>query len=260
MSLYLACLNRQVNFIVRHGTTKSRSKKDVYHRLIYSRVNWHIAVSDHILKNAQEICPIAKQAQLKRIYLSRDIDKTKTARGDHKISVVHVGRIDPGKGQLDAVVALKKLKDNGLDFEANFLGSIDERNYFNTIVRLVDAYQITDKVHFRGHVDDVIDYLKDADVFLFPSHGEGMPNALIESLALGLVPVVYDNTVFPEVQQLGFYILLAKDRDTQVLSDVLYDAAARLPMHLEKSRMNTTKYKNYFTPRIEKENYLDVLV
>jgi glycosyltransferase involved in cell wall biosynthesis len=223
-------------------------------------VNWHIAVSDHILRNVKEIVPIASDTRLKRIYLSRYINTFKTSRNDNKIKIIHVGRINPGKGQLDAVVALKRLKDNDCDFEAHFLGSIDDQSYFNKIKRIIDEYYIADRVHFRGHVHDVTEYLQNSDIFLFPSHGEGMPHALIESLAVGLVPVTYDNTVFPEVQQLGFHIVLVKDRDTGVLSDQLYDVATHLPVHLEKSKINIKKYNDFFAPQIEKENYLRVLV
>ena len=260
VSIYLACMNRNVNLIVRHGTTKSHSKKDLYHKIIYSKVDWHVAVSDHILRNVQEIVPISRGTKLRRIYLSRDIDEAPIPRDDTTVRIVHVGRVNPGKGQSDAVVALKKLKDNGIDFEANFLGSIENQGYFDQTKRLLNEYEMGERVHFRGHVSDVIHYLKGADIFLFPSRGEGLPNALIESMALGLVPITYDNTVFPEIRQLGFHIVLANDGDLRHLSDQLYEVATRLPEHREKSKLNAEKYKNFFTPRIEREQYLDVLV
>lgn len=260
VSLHFACLNFDVNFIVRHGTTKSHSKKDFYHKLIYSNVNWHIAISNHILKNVKKIIPISENTQLKRIYLSRDINDSKTPNDDKKIKIIHVSRIAVGKGQLDAVVAVKKLKDEGLKFEINFLGSIDDKEYYYEITKLIDENNMKDMVHFRGHVHNVIDYLKISDIFLFPSYGEGLSNSLIESMALGLVPVTYDNTVFPEFKRLGFHIVLANDRDIQMLSDNLYDVATNLEEHLEMSKMNIKKYGKYFSPHIEKDNYLSVLV
>ena len=41
-SLYFAFLGFNINLIIRHGTTKSTQKKDFFHRLIYSNVNYHI--------------------------------------------------------------------------------------------------------------------------------------------------------------------------------------------------------------------------
>ncbi|WP_455201290.1 hypothetical protein, partial [Kaarinaea lacus] len=42
-SLYFAFLGYDLNVIVRHGTTKTRPKKDWLHRLIYRCVDCHVA-------------------------------------------------------------------------------------------------------------------------------------------------------------------------------------------------------------------------
>jgi len=52
-----------------------------------------------------------------------------------------------------------------------------------------------------GFSDNVQQYLQTADVFLFPSHGEGLGNAFIEALANNLICISYDNTTFPEFQE-----------------------------------------------------------
>ena len=41
VSLFLACLNRKVNFIVRHGTTKTHSKKDIARRSVITAAGDH---------------------------------------------------------------------------------------------------------------------------------------------------------------------------------------------------------------------------
>jgi glycosyltransferase involved in cell wall biosynthesis len=51
-----------------------------------------------------------------------------------------------------------------------------------------------ERVLFTGAVDDVSDYLRAADVFVFPSRREGMPNAVLEALACGIPSVL---TPFP---------------------------------------------------------------
>jgi glycosyltransferase involved in cell wall biosynthesis len=54
---------------------------------------------------------------------------------------------------------------------------------------LVDQHGLRDCVRFVGMVEDMPRYLRAADVYVFPSEREGMPNAVLEAMATGL-PVI----------------------------------------------------------------------
>lgn len=54
---------------------------------------------------------------------------------------------------------------------------------------LAGELRIADSVHFLGSVQNPQDYLRDAQVFVLPSHAEGMSNSLLEAMAAG-VPIV----------------------------------------------------------------------
>jgi glycosyltransferase involved in cell wall biosynthesis len=54
---------------------------------------------------------------------------------------------------------------------------------------LVAASGAADRVHFVGQVENVEDYYRAADVFVFTSQREGVPNAVLEAMASRL-PVI----------------------------------------------------------------------
>ena len=66
-SLYFSFIGLDINLIIRHGTTKSSPKKDWFHKLIYSNVNYHITICEHLAKNVKFIIPFGKKTQLKII-------------------------------------------------------------------------------------------------------------------------------------------------------------------------------------------------
>lgn len=73
--------------------------------------------------------------------------------------------------------------------------------------RLAKQLGIADRVIFAGYRKDIIEIMKCADVFLFPSYQEGLPAALMEAMACGL-PVlcskIRGNTDLIEQDQGGF--------------------------------------------------------
>jgi glycosyltransferase involved in cell wall biosynthesis len=49
-----------------------------------------------------------------------------------------------------------------------------------------------------GHVDDVVGLLDAADVFVLPSHCEGIPLSIMEAMAKGLAVVASNVSGIPE--------------------------------------------------------------
>ena len=81
-SLYFSFLGLDINLIVRHGTTKSTPKKDWFHKLIYSRINYHVCISKHIQKNIEYIIPFGKHTKSILIYPSIEIPNFKKRKNE----------------------------------------------------------------------------------------------------------------------------------------------------------------------------------
>lgn len=110
----------------------------------------------------------------------------KTGYGN-KPSLIFMGRIHESKGIKDIVSAFRILKKE-MDFRFILCGNGPLKEYcINECKQILE-----DDFEYRGVVsgNEKFNAIKDADYFLLPSHFEGLPISLIESMAAGLVPIV----------------------------------------------------------------------
>ena len=92
---------------------------------------------------------------------------------------VYAGRLEPGKGLEFLLDAWPGANDEG------FLLVAGE----GSLRRELESRHGSDRVRFLGHLADVREALGAADLFLLPSAGEGLSNALLEAMACGIPPV-----------------------------------------------------------------------
>lgn len=115
---------------------------------------------------------------------------------DGKFVVGHVGNFTYPKNHSFIIeVFVNVLKRNNNSVLVLVGDGIDR----NKIYKKVCEYGLNDNVLFLGNRKDVHDVLQTFDVFLFPSHYEGLPVSLIEAQASGLKCVVSD-TITKEVK------------------------------------------------------------
>ena len=259
-SLYFAFLGYELNVIVRHGTTKSRPKKDWLHRLVYSCVNYHVAICQHLADNVKSIIPFAKKTQLKLIYPSLR-KAPKLIQGGQRedfVRLLHVGRITDGKGQTEAIEACAILYENNILFQLDCVGELDPvyKNYFFGFIK---SRPYANSINIREFTHDIAGYYQQAQIFIFPSKGEGLGNAFIEALSYGLVCVCYRNTVFPELQQLGFSFYMAEDQNIEDLKVKLLMAVRKVRTITIPIVEQSSLALSIFNTEREQREYLDLL-
>lgn len=103
--------------------------------------------------------------------------------------IVSVGRLKPHKGMFELIEAFSMLK-NEVDARLVILGEGDDRS---RLEGLIDKLGLKDDSALLGFMDNPFSFMKHADLFVLASHFEGLPNVLIQALALGL-PVVATNS------------------------------------------------------------------
>ncbi|MEF1246284.1 glycosyltransferase family 4 protein [Vibrio owensii] len=93
------------------------------------------------------------------------------------------------KGHFVAVMALKELSEKYSDkhFELIFPGTVPigtSNEFVNTLNQYIESNGLTDKVHFIGWKDSLKETILESDIVILPSHTEGFPRVVIESMLL----------------------------------------------------------------------------
>ncbi len=135
-------------------------------------------------------------------------------------TIVTVGRCNENKKHKMLIDAFIPLKDKYPDLSVYIYGEGESRG---GLLEYVKERGISDRVFLPGEVTDTKNLIKNAGIFVLTSDTEGMPNALIEAMALGL-PVI--STDCPcggpaELIKDGVNGLLVPVRDTEALSAAL---------------------------------------
>jgi glycosyltransferase involved in cell wall biosynthesis len=103
---------------------------------------------------------------------------------DDAFTLLWVGRLDPVK-RLDLAIRCVELL-SGVSCQLVLAGDGPARGRVEDLVRQSPARE---RVHLLGWQTNLAPALSAADVFLFPSRTEGMPNAVLQAMAFGL-PIV----------------------------------------------------------------------
>jgi len=98
---------------------------------------------------------------------------------------LYVGRLDAQKGVDLLLEAAVQLRESLPDLHWWLAGDGPLRG---SLEQQIEAAGLVN-VHLLGRRDDIPGLMKSADVFVFPSRWEGMPNVILEAMASGL-PVV----------------------------------------------------------------------
>lgn len=106
--------------------------------------------------------------------------------GEREKNIVNVGRLTGQKNQMLLIKAFEKVKDKFLDYKLTIYG---EGNLREELQDYISKNNHNDRIFLPGQVDNLKDIIYKSSLFILSSDYEGMPNALIEAMCLGL-PVI----------------------------------------------------------------------
>lgn len=175
---------------------------------------------------------------------------------DRKL-VLYVGYLWKRKGLLELIEAFEAIQPLHPDCTLVICGAGNEQHAIQTAARQSSAHDV---IRFIGNVDPehIHRVFQACDLFVLPSHAEGMPNAVMEAMACGLPVVCTSVGGIPEALGDNEGAIQVPPRDARALvtaihsvladesrRDRMASAARQLAVEKFGARRNAQKILNY---------------
>jgi colanic acid/amylovoran biosynthesis glycosyltransferase len=184
-----------------------------------------VTVSNHNLEQIRQHHPGLQDATCAVIPCGIPMERFARARrerGPHLRRMVTVARLDPVKALYLPLRALAAGGAELADLHYTIVGEGPERNRLEAEIR---DLALTDRVELAGLLgpDEVVQRLREADLFLLSSLSEGFPVVLMEAAAAHLPMVATKITAVPDIVQDGVNGRLVPPGDPEALRNVLLE-------------------------------------
>ena len=180
--------------------------------------------AEHLRRLAPQLDP----RKIRLVYHGIDLGAFAAAPGGRPAAVgrpriLAVGRLVPKKGHEDLIAACAVLRDQGVDFDCEIVGSGPLQAALSAEIR---RHDLEDRLTLRGSMThaELIELYRRASLFvLAPRIAEdgdrdGIPNVIAEAMAVGVPVVATDVSGIPELVRHERTGLLAPSRDPAALA------------------------------------------
>ncbi len=149
-----------------------------------------------------------------------DEDLVEYMYSKRKHEVITVGRIDDNKNQRMLIDAFAKVWNEHQDWKLTLYGDGPMMDELQEYVKTLDSVEV---IAFPGRTNNVADKIAKSGIFVLCSDTEGMPNTLLEAMALGIPSISTDCPCGgpKDIIEDGVNGLLVPVRDTEALRKAL---------------------------------------
>lgn len=124
-------------------------------------------------------------------YVDKEQKRKEIGVATEDFMLLSVGELIPRKNYEVVIQAMSVLKQNGCLEHMDYV-ICGQGAYEADLKKLAEEMNVADRIHFLGYRNDISEICNCANLFVFMSHQEGLPVALMEAMACGL-PVVCSN-------------------------------------------------------------------
>jgi len=169
----------------------------------------------------------------------------------HRLVIGAVGRLSPEKGFDVLLHALARVLGQGADAELLLIGEGEQRAELES---LADSLGCRDRVHFAGFQGDTRRFYEAMDVFVLSSLREGLPNVVLEAMAMEVPLVATRIAGVPRVIEDGRNGLLVEPGSAEELAGAMMRLIQNQPLRerLKQEELHTVEDRFSFRDRMSK--------
>ncbi|MEH7380629.1 glycosyltransferase [Bacillus sp. JJ1533] len=198
---------------------------------LFQKGDMFTVVSEHMRTRLITLgCPSHKITVLKSgIELGKFPFQPKISANKDEIRLLSVGRLTEKKGMNILIKAFAQIAEKYPNSKLTIVGEGQERKKLETLIKKNQLHDRVELLGKRSH-PEVKKHLMDCDLFCIASHTgsdgdlEGIPNVIMEAMALGRVVVSTEHAGIPELVIHGETGYLVPEKDVVALSDMLIHA------------------------------------
>ncbi|MEN3046502.1 MAG: glycosyltransferase family 4 protein [Candidatus Hydrothermales bacterium] len=240
----------------------SVSKKDLYHKILYSKIDKIFAISEAVKRELCENLPVNEDKVIliypgiDTEFFKKDKNLRKQFRNKFKIKeedivISNTSRIEEKKGQRELLIVFNELSKKFDNIKLFFQGHAEDKKYFNDLKKIAG-----ENVFFLKFSEDIRPLLFASDIYVFPSHGEALGFSLIEAMSSELACVAFSERAIPEIIEDGISGFLVKNKNLLDLKNKIEILIKNKDLRLEMGK----RARKVVIEKFNFENYINKLL
>ena len=260
-----ACIGFDVKLVAYRGTTGGLYRHDpsAYLTILHPRVDGVVCVSNAVRNDVvQQVWSKKKKSNVVTIYKGHNIDwynidaadLTEFGVGDSDFCVICAVNARPSKGIAVMLEAAKQLADID-NLHLILAGNNMDKAPFPTLIK--DS-GMAERIHVLGYRHDVPNLVKSCNLLVQPSiSGEGLPRAVMESMALGTPTVITDTGGGKEVVEDGVSGFVVPVKQPQAIAERIRTLYNQPELCESMAKTSQQKIRNELSAERTVDNFID---
>ncbi len=224
---------KKPNLIVSRHMKMTRSKQDLYHRMIYSEMDLLLNVTRELSGVASRMLPSADADKSDYLYLgveapAKILDKNEITERrqqlditDNKFVIGLFGRIEEFKAQHLLIQAAAQLIDHGHELQILIVGHAMDDDYLQSLHNMAIELSIDDHILFHDFVENPQEWMQLCDCIVLTTIEETFGLVLVEAMRTGISVIGSNRGGVPEIIRHGENGMLFESGNEKDLAEKL---------------------------------------